>query len=170
MRLPLPLQGAGEKPIRSFYVYGGNPVASVCCQKGILEGLLRPDLFTVVHERFMTDTAVYADILLPAAFSVEQTDVYTAYGYCTFGTAGKIIEPAGQSKSNWNTFCLLAQAMGYEEEYFKRTEEEMVEELLAHPMEGLSCISEEERRILRDGESYPLHLQTTEASGRLRVK
>ena len=46
----------------------------------------------------------------------------------------------------------------------------MVEELLAHPMEGLSCISEEERRILRDGESYPLHLQTTEASGRLRVK
>ena len=141
----------GEKPIRSFYVYGGNPVASVCCQKGILEGLLRPDLFTVVHERFMTDTAVYADILLPAAFSVEQTDVYTAYGYCTFGTAGKIIEPAGQSKSNWNTFCLLAQAMGYEEEYFKRTEEEMVEELLAHPMEGLSCISEEERRILRDG-------------------
>ena len=141
----------GEKPIRSFYVYGGNPVASVCCQKGILEGLLRPDLFTVVHERFMTDTAVYADILLPAAFSVEQTDVYTAYGYCTFGTAGKIIEPAGQSKSNWNTFCLLAQAMGYEEEYFKRTEEEMVEELLAHPMEGLSCISEEEWRILRDG-------------------
>lgn len=112
---------------------------------------MRPDLFTVVHERFMTDTAVYADILLPAAFSVEQTDVYTAYGYCTFGTAGKIIEPAGQSKSNWNTFCLLAQAMGYEEEYFKRTEEEMVEELLAHPMEGLSCISEEEWRILRDG-------------------
>ena len=113
----------GEKPIRSFYVYGGNPVASVCCQKGIMEGLLRPDLFTVVHERFMTDTAMYADILLPAAFSVEQTDVYTAYGYCTFGTARKIIEPAGQSKSNWNTFCLLAQAIGYEESYLKNTEE-----------------------------------------------
>ena len=117
-----------------------------------LIGLLRPDLFTVVHERFMTDTAMYADILLPAAFSVEQTDVYTAYGYCTFGTARKIIEPAGQSKSNWNTFCLLAQAMGYEEAYFKKTEEEMFEELLAHPMEGLSCISEEEWRILREGE------------------
>ena len=130
-------------------------MASVCCQKGIMEGLLRPDLFTVVHERFMTDTAMYADILLPAAFSVEQTDVYTAYGYCTFGTARKIIEPAGQSKSNWNTFCLLAQAMGYEEAYFKKTEEEMFEELLAHPMEGLSCISEEEWRILREGEPYP---------------
>jgi anaerobic selenocysteine-containing dehydrogenase len=141
----------GGRPIRSFYVYGSNPVASVCCQKGILEGLRRPDLFTVVHERFMTDTAMYADIILPATFSVEQTDVYMAYGYCTFGTAGKIIEPAGQCRSNWNTFCLLARAMGYEEEYFKRTEEEMAGELLSHPMEGLSCISEEDRRVLRDG-------------------
>ena len=74
-------------------------MASVCCQKGILEGLLRPDLFTVVHERFMTDTAMYADILLPATFSVEQTDVYTAYGYCTFGTARKIVEPAGRVRA-----------------------------------------------------------------------
>ena len=105
---------------------------------------MRPDLFTVVHERFMTDTAMYADILLPAAFSVEQTDVYTAYGYCTFGTARKIIEPAGQSKSNWNTFCLLAQAMGYEEEYFKRSEEEMVEKLLEEPGPGLGHVSGEE--------------------------
>lgn len=81
----------------------------------------------------MTDTARYADILLPATFSVEQTDCYTAYGYCTFGTAKKIIEPAGQCKSNWDTFCLLAKAMGYEEDYFKHTEEEMLEELLDHP-------------------------------------
>lgn len=138
-------------PIRSLYVYGGNPVASVCSQKRLIEGLLRADLFTVVHERFMTDTARYADILLPAAFSVEQTDVYTAYGYCTFGTARKIIEPAGQCKSNWDTFRLLARSMGYEEEYFKKTEEEMLSELLMHPMEGLAGISEEDRSLLEEG-------------------
>lgn len=146
------LTGAPEGvPIRSLYVYGSNPVASVCCQKGIAEGLMRSDLFTVVHERFMTDTARYADIILPATFSVEQTDVYTAYGYCTFGTARKLIPPAGQCKSNWNTFCLLAGAMGYEEDYFKQTEEEMFSDLLDHPARGLWGISKEQRRVLREG-------------------
>ena len=104
MRLPA-LQEQGEKPIRSFYVYGGNPVASVCCQKGIMEDYCAQIYLRWSMSGFMTDTAMYADILLPAAFSVEQTDVYTAYGYCTFGTARKIIEPAGQSKSNWNTLA-----------------------------------------------------------------
>ncbi|MCB7320837.1 molybdopterin-containing oxidoreductase family protein [Lacrimispora sp. 210928-DFI.3.58] len=146
------LTGAnGETPVKSLYVYGSNPVGSVCSQKGIIEGLKREDLFTVVHERFMTDTARYADILLPATFSVEQTDCYTAYGYCTFGTAKKIIEPAGQCKSNWDTFCLLAKAMGYEEDYFKHTEEEMLEELLDHPGTGLDGAGEEGMRVLREG-------------------
>ena len=55
--------------MKAFFVYGGNPVGSVCDQKAILKGLMREDLFTVVHERFLTDTARYADILLPAVFS-----------------------------------------------------------------------------------------------------
>ena len=138
-------------PVKSLYVYGSNPVGSVCGQTHIIEGLLRPDLFTVVHERFMTDTARYADIILPAAFSVEQTDCYLAYGYCTFGTAYKLIEPAGQCKSNWDTFSALARAMGYGEEYFNRTEEEMAEELLSHPGEGLASITGEEWKVLREG-------------------
>lgn len=112
---------------------------------------MRQDLFTVVHERFMTDTARYADILLPATFSVEQSDCYLAYGYCTFGTAYKVLEPAGQCRSNWNTFGLLAGAMGYEEAYFKKTEEEMVKELLAHPGPGLAKATAGEWDILGKG-------------------
>lgn len=137
--------------VRSLYVYAGNPVGSVSNQREMIEGLMRSDLFTVVHERFMTDTAKYADIILPAAFSVEQTDCYSAYGYCTFGTARKVIEPAGECKSNWDTFRLLAEGMGFEEDYFKRSAEDMLEELLAHPGPGLAGISEEEWEILRRG-------------------
>lgn len=69
--------------IKAFFVFGGNPVNSVCNQAEMIRGLLREDLFTVVHERFLTDTALYADILLPAVFSVEQTDCFKAYGYRT---------------------------------------------------------------------------------------
>lgn len=138
-------------PVKSVYVYGSNPVNSVSDQTAILRGLTREDIFTVVHERFMTDTARFADIILPAAFSVEQNDCYTAYGYCTFGTAKKILEPAGQCKSNWDTFCLLAKAMGYGEDHFKKSEEEMLKELLDHPKSGLASASEEDWKLLRSG-------------------
>lgn len=141
----------GQNPIQSLYVYGSNPVGSVSSQAETVKGLMRQDLFTVVHERFMTDTARYADILLPATFSVEQPDCYLAYGYCTFGTAYKVLEPAGQCRSNWNTFRLLAGAMGYEEAYFKKTEEGMVEELLAHPGPGLAKATDREWDILEKG-------------------
>ncbi|UWP58546.1 molybdopterin-containing oxidoreductase family protein [Ruminococcus gauvreauii] len=117
-------------PIKGLYVYGLNPANTVSNQKKLLEGLAREDLFTVVHERFMTDTARYADVLLPAAFSVEQSDVYRSYGYFTAGYAEKIVEPAGECKSNWDTFRLLAGAMGYRNSYFEKTEAEMVQKVL----------------------------------------
>ncbi len=163
----------GGRPVKAFYVYGGNPVASVSSQKEMKEGLMRPDLFTVVHERFMTDTAKYADIILPAAFSVEQTDCYNAYGYCTFGTARRIIPPAGQCRSNWDTFCILAQAMGYEEDHFKHTEEEMLELLLAHPTKGLKNIGEKDWELLRAGgvisTPYADHTRIGTPDGKIRI-
>ena len=72
-----------KNPIKSVFVYASNPVGSISNQNKMIRGLMRDDLFTVVHERFITDTAKYADIILPATFSVEQDDVYTSYGYCT---------------------------------------------------------------------------------------
>lgn len=78
----------------------------------ILQGMSREDLFTVVHERFMTDTALYADIVLPATSSVEHADAYRSYGHYGVQRVKACIPPVGEAKSNWEVFCLLAQAMG----------------------------------------------------------
>ncbi|MHC1712708.1 MAG: molybdopterin-dependent oxidoreductase [Solidesulfovibrio sp.] len=143
--------GDGETPIRCLHVYASNPVGSVCDQQGIVRGLRDPGLFTVVHERFMTDTARYADIILPATFSVEHADCYSSYGYRTFGTAYKVIPPAGDCKSNWDIFSLLARAMGYTDSHFDRTEEALLDALLAHPLSGLKGISAAQWETLRHG-------------------
>lgn len=172
-RVNINLVGQALSEVKSLYVYAGNPAATVCSQGEILAGLEREDLFTVVHERFMTDTARYADIILPAAFSVEQEDCYTAYGYSTFGYAPQVIPPPGECKSNWDTFCLLAEAMGYEEPYFKRTEKEMVQELFDHPGEGLLRLSPEQWEQLRQGGTveagFKDHSQFKTKTGKLQI-
>ena len=148
-------------------------MGSVCDQKAILKGLMREDLFTVVHERFLTDTALYADILLPAVFSVEQTDCFRAYGYRTFSVAKKLTEPQGECRSNWELFRLLAEAMGFEEPFFKRTEEEMLEELLSHPEEGLLELTKEQWKVLRENgavrQPFGDHGHFKTPSGKLRI-
>lgn len=151
-RLSLALTGKDAQPaLKSLYVSGGNPANSVSNQKGVLEGLAREDLFTVVHERFMTDTARYADIILPATFSMEQSDCYEAYGYCTMAAAKKIIDPPKDAKSNWNTVTLLAKAMGYTDPYFQATEEEMYEKLIQTPTPLSARLTKEERAALLKG-------------------
>lgn len=163
----------GAAPIRCLHIYGSNPVGSVSNQQGIQQGLLNPELFTVVHERFMTDTARYADIILPATFSVEQSDCYSSYGYCSFGTAYKIISAPGECKSNWDIFCLLAKAMGYKDNHFDQTEENLLEELLAHPMPDLRDISAEQRDILKNGglvsTPFAEHTDWKTSSGKIRI-
>jgi anaerobic selenocysteine-containing dehydrogenase len=140
-----------QAPISCLHIYASNPVGSVCHQQGILRGLLAPGLFTVLHERFITDTARYADIILPATFSVEHTDCYSSYGYCSFGTAYKIIPPPGECKSNWDIFCSLAKAMGYTDSHFNRSEDELLQELLQHPLHGLHGLSGSQWETLQEG-------------------
>lgn len=142
--------------IRSLYVCGANPADSVSDQKTLLAGLAREDLFTVVHERFLTDTARYADLILPAAFSVEQSDCYTAYGYRTLASAFKVIDPAGEAKSNWDTIRLLAAGMGYEDDCFKQTEEEMIQLLLQKETPASACLTAAEREKLLTGGALSL--------------
>ncbi|MCD8037122.1 MAG: molybdopterin-dependent oxidoreductase [Clostridiales bacterium] len=162
-----------DKEIKSLYVYGGNPANSVSNIKAVLEGLEREDIFTVVHERFMTDTAKYADVILPATFSVEQTDIYRSYGYCTLQTARKAVEPPGECKSNWDTFCLLAKEMGYEDEYFTRTEDEMFEFVLNNPTKAVEKLSYRERQELFNGGSVNMpfsdHTVWKTDSGKIKI-
>lgn len=163
----------GKEAIRSLYVFGANPANTISNQDQVIKGLEREDLFTIVHDRFMTETAMYADIILPATFSVEHYDIYRCYGYCTLGTAAPVVKAPKECKSNWDTFCLLAQAMGYEEEYFKRTEKEMLDWILNHPTKAVSNLPQDKQQILREGGSvsmpYSDHLKIGTFNGKFQI-
>jgi anaerobic selenocysteine-containing dehydrogenase len=132
-RLGWALNELDDPPVQSLYVYHSNPAAVTPDQNQVLKGLEREDLFTVVHERFMTDTARYADIVLPSTSSLEHSDLYRAYGhYCT-QRAKAVIPPVGESKSNWEVFCLLAQKMGFDDTFFQQTADNLIDHFLSIP-------------------------------------
>ena len=122
-----------DPPVAGLYVYHSNPAAVTPDQNAVLGGLAREDLFTVVHERFMTDTARYADIVLPATSSLEHSDLYRAYGTYCIQQAAPVIAPVGESRSNWQVFSLLAEAMGFAEPFFRQSAEALIEHLLSIP-------------------------------------
>lgn len=102
-------------PIRALFVYNANPVAVTPDQNRILRGLAREDLFTVVHEQVLTDTARYADILLPATTFLEQADLCKSYGHYALQYAAPVIAPQGEAKSNAELFGMLAAAFGFDD-------------------------------------------------------
>jgi anaerobic selenocysteine-containing dehydrogenase len=117
-------------PVMSLYVFGSNP-AAIAPNAGLVQaGLQRDDLFTVVHELFMTDTADLADIVLPATSQLEQTDLNKGYGHTWLTCNAPAIEPLGESKSNWDVMRLLAGAMGFTEPWLQQAAEEIIEEML----------------------------------------
>ncbi|WP_020676986.1 molybdopterin-dependent oxidoreductase [Geopsychrobacter electrodiphilus] len=118
-----------DPPLKSLFIYCSNPAVVAPDQNRVLEGLAREDLFCVVHERFLTDSARYADIVLPACSSLETSDIYRAYGSYTVQRTRPLIPPVGQSKSNLEVFALLAKAMGYEDAGFYQSAEEKIEQL-----------------------------------------
>ncbi len=111
--------------IDALFVYNSNPVA-IAPESGMVEkGFARADLFTVVLEHFQTDTADYADILLPATTQLEHVDVHGAYGHLYMMANNAAITPLGEAKSNTEIFRLLAQRMGFEEPCFKDTDDQI---------------------------------------------
>lgn len=127
------LSTLNDPPIMSLYVYHSNPATIAPDQNAVIAGLCRADLFTVVHERFMTDTARYADIVLPATSSLEQSDLYRAYGTYLIQRAKAVIPPVGESRSNWETFRALAAAMGFDEPIFRQSADQLIDHLLSIP-------------------------------------
>jgi len=125
------LNGLNDPPIMSLYIHSSNPAVVAPDQNRVLAGLAREDLFTVVHERFLTDSAAYADIVLPACSSLETSDIYRAYGSYTVQRTRPLIPPVGQSKSNLEVFSLLARAMGYEDPGFYQDAEVKIDQLCA---------------------------------------
>ncbi len=142
-RLGHALNEMADPPVMGLYVYHSNPAAVTPDQNAVLRGLAREDLFTVVHERFMTDTARYADIVLPATSSLEHSDIYRSYGTYCVQRAGAVIPAVGESKSNWEVFCLLAEAMGFDEPFFSQSADDLIDHLLAIPTPMRSGIDQE---------------------------
>lgn len=116
--------------VHSLYVFSSNPAITAPNQNVVRKGLMRNDLFTIVHERFFTDTCKYADIILPATTSVEHDDIYNSYGHYTIGTGYKLIDPVGESRSNWQVIAELAKRMGLEDAFFNLSERELIEQIV----------------------------------------
>src|SRR5262249_54326669 len=117
-------------PVKALYVYNSNPAAVCPDQSRVLTGLKRDDLFTVVHEQFQTDTADYADILLPATTQLEHFDIHGSYGHLYVQANNPAIAPLGESKPNTEVFRLLAREMGFGPELFEMSDEALAKRAL----------------------------------------
>ena len=162
-----------QPAIRSLYVYSSNPACTAPEQEKVVAGLMREDLFTVVHERFMTDTARYADIVLPATSSLEHEDIYYSYGQYVVQRGPQIITPVGESKSNWQVMQLLAEAMGLTDDFFQQKEIDLVNHIIESTKSSwplpidLSALRSGEPVELPMPENYKLDFRTP--SGKIEI-
>ena len=116
-----------KTPIRSLMVYNSNPMVVAPEQEKIAAGLAREDLFTVVSEHFLTDTARFADIVLPATTQLEQFDVMFSWGHLYITVNEPAIAPLGEAVPNTELFRRLARTMGFDDPVWDMTDEEMAE-------------------------------------------
>ena len=138
-----------DPPIKSLFVYNANPMVVAPEQEKVVAGLVRDDLFTVVSEHFVTDTASYADIVLPATTQMEQHEIMFSWGHFYLSLNQRAISPRGEAVPNTELFRRLAAAMGFDDPHFKRTDEQMALEALDWSSPALAGISMEQ--LHRDG-------------------
>jgi anaerobic selenocysteine-containing dehydrogenase len=124
--------------VHALFVYNSNPGAVAPNHNAVVCGLKRSDLFTVVHDLFFTDTTDYADYILPATTFLEHTDIQGAYGHYFVQLSQQAIEPQGEARSNVWLFGQMAQRMGFEEECFRDTPEQIIRQALAIGPDGRS--------------------------------
>lgn len=140
-RLGAALMGEVQAPrIMSLFVFGANPAAASPRTGLVVDGLRRDDLFTVVHELFMTNTAQYADIVLPATSQLEQWDIHRAYGHTQLTLNEPALAPLGECVSNWDLMRRLAEAMGFEEGWLRQTAPEVIDELLVETAKSVRAL------------------------------
>ena len=148
-------------PIQALFVYNSNPAAVCPDQNEVVRGLKRLDLFTVVHEQFLTDTTDYADIVLPATTFFEHKELQAAYGHYYLQVSTQAIQPLGECRSNVALFSELAQRMGFKEECFRESVDSMIDSALHSPNSWLQGITRE--RLEREGHIRLNFLGTADA-------
>lgn len=138
-----------DPPIKSLFVYNANPMVVAPEQEKVIKGLMREDLFTVVSEQFITDTAKYADIVLPATTQMEQHDIMFSWGHFYLSLNQRAISPREEAVPNTELFRRLAKAMGIDDPQFQRDDEQMAMESLDWTSPALEGITMEQ--LKRDG-------------------
>jgi anaerobic selenocysteine-containing dehydrogenase len=136
-------------PVKALFVYNSNPAAVAPEQEQVHAGLRREDLFVVVHELFQTDTADFADVLLPATTTLEHYDIHKAYGHLYLSLSRPAIAPLGESKPNTELFRLLAARMGLDHPCLGESDEAMARQALRWEHPHLAGTSFE--RLEREG-------------------
>ncbi len=120
----------GGGPVKALFIQNTNPLVVAPDQEKVRRGFAREDLFTVVHEQFLTDTARMADIVLPATMFMEHDDIYTASAHQTLLLGGKLIDPPPECRSNHDVICALAKRLGGEHRGFSMSAREIIDETL----------------------------------------
>jgi anaerobic selenocysteine-containing dehydrogenase len=125
-----------DPPVKALVCWNSNPAAIAPDQERVLEGLRRDDLFAVVLEQFMTDTAAHADVVLPATTQLEHLDLVFSWGHHYLTWNEPAIEPVGEAKPNTEAFRLIAARLGLDDPCFRETDREMLDSALAGFDEG----------------------------------
>jgi len=120
----------GGPPVKAMLIQNMNPAEVAPDTHKVLKGLARDDLYTVVHEQFMTGTAKYADLVLPATMFLEHDDMYKGGGHIYLQVARKVIEPYAECRSNHDVLCALGQRLGSDHPGFHMSAWEMIDQTL----------------------------------------
>jgi anaerobic selenocysteine-containing dehydrogenase len=122
------LQGGG--PVRALIIQNTNPVSVAPDQNKVKQGFARDDLFVCVHEQFMTETALMADVVLPATTFLEHDDIYRGGGHQYLILGPKVVEPPGECRNNHEVICALAKRVGAEHRGFEMSPRELIDQML----------------------------------------
>ncbi|MBL8590659.1 MAG: molybdopterin oxidoreductase family protein [Methylobacteriaceae bacterium] len=138
----------GGPPVKAMLIQNTNPAVVAPDQRKVRQGFLREDLFVAVHEQFMTETALVADIVLPATMFVEHDDIYSGGGHQYIEFGGKLIEPPGECRNNHDVICAIAKRVGAEHRGFEMSPRAIVDATLQ--ASGWGSLAELEKTNWRD--------------------
>ena len=141
-RLGAALTGELDPPVRALFVYNANPLTALPDQQTVRNGLLREDLFTVVFDPFFTDTARYADVILPAAAFLERNELVKSYGSYALQYARAAVTPAGEARSNHEVFLDLVRRLHLDRPGDPESESEVLEAIFAAHPRGSALLEE----------------------------
>ena len=127
---------SGDPPVRGLFVYNCNPLTTLPAQNKVRRGLMRTDLFTVVFDQVMTDTARYADVVLPATTFLERAELSRSYGAYTLQRSQAVIDPVGESRSNHEVFAALCELGGLARLDDPSSEDDIIDTILGHETKG----------------------------------